>query len=395
MKSSDKPEISKKWWLSEKPSTIKGADLEKALAATEKALAEAEKKEDADSIKAALAALGSLSSAVDKTIKKECDKKKDKDLITVLGKYDDVIGDEVKELEKAQSALGKAAEKLQEGEDEESDNKLFTPDYLIKMIRLLKTGAELKFCFGLNKSTPEDSRLVLDRKRDPERLMKMLKATGDFSNRLMTYGYATGDGKILQFRLAENAKEPSQIVKLAKVYLKKNRELKFKKIKVLLPSGEGFEEDMPEDEQEVQAAGGTSPQNDLRKLFKQARKKWVAVHDKAEQDLEMVKDGVRNHYIDDAEQFPIAVKKLKELDDIMDNLNHDLRDALDEYAHTPLNKKDRLHELAANARQIVDSFADYVEGSDLLTAIDQKEFADVQIKAPLSAALRELEKTLA
>ena len=52
----------------------------------------------------------------------------------------------------------------------------------------------------------------------------------------------------------------------------------------------------------------------------------------------------------------------------------------------------RLNELA---RQIVDNFADYVEGSDLLTAIDQKEFADVQIKAPLSKALRELEKTLA
>ncbi len=144
-----------------------------------------------------------------------------------------------------------------------------------------------------------------------------------------------------------------------------------------------------------EVAGGNGADPNMRKLFVQARKKWVDARNKAEQDLEKVKDGVRSHYIDDVEQYPIAVKKLKELDDIMDNLNHELRDALDEYVHTPLNKKEELHELAANARQIVDSFADYVEGSDLLKAIDQKEFADVQIKAPLSAALRDLEKTLA
>ena len=46
MKASDKPEISKKWWTSEKPADIKGADLEKALDSAEKALEDADKKGD-------------------------------------------------------------------------------------------------------------------------------------------------------------------------------------------------------------------------------------------------------------------------------------------------------------------------------------------------------------
>ena len=36
MKSSDKPEISKKWWTSEKPNDIQGQDLEKALASAKR-----------------------------------------------------------------------------------------------------------------------------------------------------------------------------------------------------------------------------------------------------------------------------------------------------------------------------------------------------------------------
>ena len=96
----------------------------------------------------------------------------------------------------------------------------------------------------------------------------------------------------------------------------------------------------------------------------------------------MVKDGIRNHYIDDVEQFPIAVKKLKELDDIFDNLSHDLRDALmSTCIHRSTKKKNCMS--SPETRKLVDTFADYVEASPLLTAIDQKEFADVQIKAPL------------
>ena len=87
----------------------------------------------------------------------------------------------------------------------------------------------------------------------PDRLYKMMKSKTEFSKRLMTFGRALGDGKMLQFTLADNAKEPAQICKTAKKYLRKNPELKFKKLRVIC-GGQNFDEDMDE------AAGQAGPQ---------------------------------------------------------------------------------------------------------------------------------------
>ena len=59
-----KPEISKKWWSKEKPADIKGKELDGALGDCEKALAEASKKPDGDTLQAALDALEAVSDAV-------------------------------------------------------------------------------------------------------------------------------------------------------------------------------------------------------------------------------------------------------------------------------------------------------------------------------------------
>jgi hypothetical protein len=256
MKASDKPQFSKKWWTSEKPSDIKGADLEKALQAAEKALADEKKKSDERSIEAAMTALGDLESAVDKIIKKECDKKKHKDLITVLEKFYDLIKAETKRLEEA--ATRQSAANADGEEQEEDENKLFDKDYLHKMIKLMKSGGtELRFGFGLNPQTPESSRLVLARKGKPERLFKALKKTGDYSNRLLTYGYALPDpknGKTLVFRLEESAGEPPQIVKLGRRFLRNDNKLYFRKIKVVLPGGQTVEDDELDTEEGAEEA---------------------------------------------------------------------------------------------------------------------------------------------
>jgi len=256
MKASDKPQISKKWWTSEKPSDIKGADLEKALQAAEKALADQKKKSDERSIDAAMSAVSDVESAVDKTVKKECDKKKHKDLITVLEKFYDLIKAETKRLEEAKE---KASAAGADGEEEEEDeNKLFDKEYLYKMIKLMKSGgSELRFGFGLNPQTPESSRLVLARKGKPERLFKALKKTGDYSNRLLTYGMAMPDpqsGKTLVFRLEESAGEPPQIVKLGRRFLRNDNKLYFRKIKVVLPGGQTVEDDEPDTEEGAEQA---------------------------------------------------------------------------------------------------------------------------------------------
>ncbi len=165
MKASDKPEISKKWWTSEKPSDVEGKDLVKALDAAEKALADADKKKDPAAIDACLTALKGVESAADKTIKKECDKKKHKDVIAVLEKYSGLIKSESSRLDdlKKKAAKGAAAAEAN-GEDgeEEDEGKLFEPDYLHKMVKILKsTGKELNFGFGLDSKNPAGSKLLL------------------------------------------------------------------------------------------------------------------------------------------------------------------------------------------------------------------------------------------
>ena len=68
MKSSDKPEISKKWWTSEKPDDIKGVDLEKSLGKAEKALEDEDKKSDERTIDDCLKALKDLESSYEKVL---------------------------------------------------------------------------------------------------------------------------------------------------------------------------------------------------------------------------------------------------------------------------------------------------------------------------------------
>jgi peptidoglycan hydrolase-like protein with peptidoglycan-binding domain len=260
-KTASKPEISKKWWTSEKPDDIKGADLEKTLAAAEKAIAEEKKKSEARSIDACLAALADVESSVDKTIKKECDKKKHKEFISVLEKFFPIIKSETSRLDqiKKQAAKAAAAEANGEDEEEEDEGKLFEPEYLHKMLKLLKsTGKELNFGFGLNSQDPAGSKLLLSRKGKPEKLFKALKQTGDFSNRLICFGTAmpdAQDGKILVFKLAENAGEPPQIQKLGRQFLRSDKGLKFRKLKLVLPGGQTLEDTEPDPEED-----GAAPQ---------------------------------------------------------------------------------------------------------------------------------------
>jgi hypothetical protein len=133
---------------------------------------------------------------------------------------------------------------------------------------------------------------------------------------------------------------------------------------------------------------------DRRREFKRARAAWVAVKNKAEEDLEMVKDGARMAYLADAAQFPKIVKGCKDIDAILDNLDDQLRDTLDQYASTSLKNQTKLHSLAATATEILDRYRAYVEGNPLMQALDSKEFADVTIHAPIKKSLADLRKAL-
>lgn len=134
---------------------------------------------------------------------------------------------------------------------------------------------------------------------------------------------------------------------------------------------------------------------DRRKEFQRCRAQWVSVKTRAEQDLEKVKDGAHMAYLADAGQFPKVVAGCKAIDDILDHLDDELRDTLDQYASTPLRDQARLDKLATTARTVLDRYQDFVARNAMMKAIDEKEFADVTIHAPVTKALRDLRKALA
>ena len=133
---------------------------------------------------------------------------------------------------------------------------------------------------------------------------------------------------------------------------------------------------------------------DRRREFKRARAQWVATKKRAESDLELVKAGAHKIYRADAVQFPKVVAGCKAIDAILDNLDDELRDTLDRYASTPLRAQAKLADLAANATEVLDRYQRYVDADPVMRAIDQKEFADVIVHAPIAKALRDLRKAL-
>jgi len=134
---------------------------------------------------------------------------------------------------------------------------------------------------------------------------------------------------------------------------------------------------------------------DRRREFKRARAQWVVVKKRAESDLELVKAGAKKAYAADPAQFPKVVAGCAAIDEILDHLDDELRDTLDRYASTPIRSQNKIEALAATASQVLDRYQRYVSGNALMRAIDQKEFADVMVHAPVMKALSDLKKALA
>jgi hypothetical protein len=252
MKQSEKPQFSTKWWDGQRPGGVKTPDLDKALAKAEKALAEQrKKKDDAQAIESCIGAIEAIGPSAEKTIKL-CDKNGHKDLAGVLRRFEGVIGEEKSRLEGLKEDLDEKGGGDDE-DDGEDEGKLFEKDYLYKMIKMLKSGGkQYNFGFGLNPNAPESSRLILKRKGKPEALFKALKKTGEFNNRLLTYGVAQADpadGKTLVFRLEKGANEPPRIMKLGREFLRSDKGLKFKKLSVVLPGGKTLNDTEPDSDE--------------------------------------------------------------------------------------------------------------------------------------------------
>jgi hypothetical protein len=422
-----KVELTKKWWITSRPKDVKGVELEKALAAVEQA--------DDGHLAAALAA---VSGAIAKAAK-ELDKKEDKDLLKALDSLD-ALADAAKKKAEAEAKAAaqaktkedaKAKEEEPESEDEEDDehtpeDKFFEPAFQLTTLRR-GLRAPIIFAFAMG-AKPEQSLLAVHVRGNPKNLLRIAKTRSGALKGCFGHAQAAEDDpKTLTLSL--DCPLIGGLARSVRKYFQLNKITVFRKIRVVVDGKEAESDTGEEAPPEVQAqaaapaaaaappgakaaprpAAAPPPEeptvpltekqleeaDDRRQEFKKARAAWVAVKNKAEMDLEKVKDGARTLYSADAGQFPKIVQGCKDIDSILDNLDDALRDTLDRYASTPLKQQAKLHELAANAKEILDGYRDYVENNAVMKAIDQKEFADVTIHAPIMKALNDLRKTLA
>lgn len=426
-------------WEKTRPAEVKGAKLSAALKAVDKQSG-AEKKGDADAIQSLVDSLQSASSAASDVIKKECDKKKHKDLIAALKDLSNTVDAEVKRLSKAiEDAAAGAAD---EDDGEVSDDELFGLKLFkecIKKAKLKKNTEDgISFCLAVHK-TAEESKLVFVKKKKFssqifKQVVKVAKAKPGLGLKRpkMTYGAAYRDPQAtdtLVLHIVDGAPTdiPGMVRKLEKWRKRFKQDLlPFKELSIRTPAGKPMEMTPDPDESEAIAGDGATAsadapaegQNqsqqepaapappeksagkelspaDRRKEFRKARREWQSVKEKAIQDLEAVKDGIRDHYLDDPDAYKQVNGKLAMLDGIMENLNDDLRDVLDNYVATPLGDGSQQQALGQKATDLVKDYLKFTTSDPLLDALDKEEFAPVKIKAPIQRALKDLVKTLA
>jgi hypothetical protein len=415
-----KIELTRKWWSANRPKDLKAPELEKALGAVEQAKG------------AALgAALAVVSAAIAK-VAKELDKKTQKELLKNLGALRSLAETEAAKANgpaKAEAeSKSKPGEKAKpqpeeaEGEgDETAEEKLFAADFVRSALRQA-LRKPLNFGFALG-TKPEQCAFAVTRTGTGRRLAKLARdRTGSPK---ACWGQVQADeNDPLTLTISLDCPAVAGVARTLRKYLQFQGITLFKKFRVLVEGKEAESDggaDAPEAAEAVQAAG--DPQSaaarttraappateessrppteqelvvleDKRRGFKKARAAWVAAKEKAEQDLETVKDGAHMAYMADAVQYPKIVRGCKDIDTILDNLDDELRDTLDKYASTPLRNQAKLHQLAETANEVLDRYQKYVEGSPLMKAVDQKEFADVTIHAPIVKALADLRKAL-
>jgi hypothetical protein len=381
---------------------VKDNGLQRALAAYEKL----EEDEHDDRLKA-IASVSQLASALKKA--------KDVAAIPAAVKYlADLISaaeSEQRDIAKAKAAAEKmeamtlkkaeAQAKKRDDEAEEDEEEEEESDYHVKLLAVfqkLKGAKDLAYQFMVCDAKPHCAVMIAKRITSKHK-EELTRITG--SKRFLKLGTCRVENGKLTFEMEE---PPSGLARKIQNSIK-NFTGKKLAIRVGTESAEDEEEKPGSEEQKQKPAEAEAPSKpptekevevleERRRDFKKARAAWVAVKTKAEADLEKVKEGARMAYMADAKQFPKIVQGCKDIDEILDNLDDELRDTLDQYASTPVRNQAKLLNLADTAIEILDRYRKYVANNSIMKAIDMKEFANVTIHAPVVKALGDLRKAL-
>jgi hypothetical protein len=268
---------------------------------------------------------------------------------------------------------------------------------------------EIFFAVGRGKA-PDESVLVLDRRKKPEVLFKVLRLENKAIKK-GAWGTLVMDGSVAEFT---PEKPLSGLVKDLKAIFKREKI----SIKVAVVGEEDDEDasggaqaaddqdrgadrdEAPEDE--IEESGGTGARGgqaapwkpDPKELadYQRAQRGWTVTRERVGADLQKLRQAILAEYADDPELSGIAAS-VRGLDRVMDALDERLVDALDALASA--KTQEAAEEAQERARDIVRRYARFIRQDPLIPRLDENPFVPVSIEKSMTNALDHLVEILA
>ncbi len=386
VKKNEQPEFSAKWWKSSQPKGLKSAGrLEDALKDYEAIKKKLDASGEADVVKTARDALGTVETAVDAvTTEAGKDKKNPEMALTIdaLKKFD---------------RLYPAERSWIEDHAEQDDDSIFADpdayhDYLIAAMKKLRSGGQMNFGFVLGKKA-EDHRLAVHRSKGSKALANTLvKETGLHA---MTFGTAMADeNRAGMLVLLLEGRQLPGMKKKGERMLKKFKPLPFIKLSVMA-DGQELEDiadpddtDTDTDEPDLaNAADGNAA------AFTALRAGWVGARQKIDTDIEKLHAAMSAVYQGRGVAGDLEKAFRTQTGRVLNSLDASLADKLAELANAGNSSQHAT--LIAEARQIAQRYTAYVANEPMIAALDANPFVSIAIQDTITSSLSELTKALA
>ena len=158
---------------------------------------------------------------------------------------------------------------------------------------------------------------------------------------------------------------------------------------------------------ELMAGGSTSPTSGqpsgtdeagyakAKAKFAACRGIWIRVRDKAVSDIHAIRDAMVAEYKDVKELAQNLARGVSELNGAANRFNDDLKLKFDAFIADPPPPPEAREGIKKETLALIETYRSEIESNQLYEALDQKEFAQVLVKAPLLQTLQAMAKDLA
>lgn len=129
--------------------------------------------------------------------------------------------------------------------------------------------------------------------------------------------------------------------------------------------------------------------------FAAARGTWIKVKDQAVNNIHAIRDAMVAEFKDVPDLKENLARGVKELDEVAGKFNDDLKRKFDEFTADPPPPAPDRDRIKRETLGLIEAYRAEIEGNSIYEDLDQREFAQVLVKAPLLKALNGLAKDLA